>query len=131
LKIQRLISHSSSQHFFYGKPEVSFPCLQQHATCPCPEPHESSYHFCKIHFNIVLPSTFGVFLVFSFLHVLLSKSYVHFFPMPETCPKPLPSFLSSRSARRFRPFDVFRSSVSRNDHAVSLVADRSLFPLGR
>jgi hypothetical protein len=45
------------------KPEDSLSCSQEPATCPYPEPDESSPHthtpyFPKIHFNIIiLPST--------------------------------------------------------------------------
>jgi hypothetical protein len=41
--------------------EGSLPRLQVHATCPYPEPDQSSqftlYHFLKIQLNIILPST--------------------------------------------------------------------------
>ena len=39
------------------EPEDSLPCLQVHATCPYPEPAQSSQHhhisLLKIHFNVV------------------------------------------------------------------------------
>jgi hypothetical protein len=45
------------------EPEGSSPYTQELATCPCPEPHQSSLrhppNFFKIHFNIILPSTPG------------------------------------------------------------------------
>jgi hypothetical protein len=45
------------------EPEGSLPHLQQAATCPYPEPAQSSpclpSHFLKIHFNIILPSVPG------------------------------------------------------------------------
>jgi hypothetical protein len=48
-------------HFM--EPEGSFPHSQEHATCPCPEPDRfspySAFHFSKIYFNIILPSTLG------------------------------------------------------------------------
>jgi hypothetical protein len=43
------------------EPEGSLPHSQELATCPDPEPFQSSpcplSHFLKIHFNIILPST--------------------------------------------------------------------------
>lgn len=43
------------------EPEVSLACSQQHATCLCPEPDESSPlippYFFPIYFNIILSST--------------------------------------------------------------------------
>ena len=45
------------------EPEGSFPRLQVPATCPCPEPAQSSpcspTNFLKIHLNIIFPSTSG------------------------------------------------------------------------
>jgi len=45
------------------EPESSFPRLQVPATCPCPEPAQSSpcspTNFLKIHLNIIFPSTSG------------------------------------------------------------------------
>ena len=43
------------------EPEALLPHLQQPATCPSPDPDQSSpcplSHFSKIHFNSILPST--------------------------------------------------------------------------
>jgi hypothetical protein len=43
------------------EPEDSLPHSQEPATCPYPEPYQSSpcppSHFLKIHFNIILPFT--------------------------------------------------------------------------
>jgi hypothetical protein len=45
------------------EPEDSLPHSQNHATCPCPEPHQfipfSPSDFLNIHLNIILPSTPG------------------------------------------------------------------------
>jgi hypothetical protein len=45
------------------EPEGSSPCTQKPATCPYPEPDQSSLrpppNLSKIHFNIILPSTPG------------------------------------------------------------------------
>jgi hypothetical protein len=45
------------------EPEGSLPYTQEPATCPYPEPDESSLrpppNLSKIHFNIILPSTPG------------------------------------------------------------------------
>ena len=55
---QILINSKNSSHFM--QPEDSLPHWQQPATCPYPEPDRSSpclpCHFCKIRFNIILPS---------------------------------------------------------------------------
>jgi len=44
-------------------PESSLPRLHEHATCPYYEPDQSSpcptFHFLKIHFNIIVPSLPG------------------------------------------------------------------------
>ena len=46
------------------EPENLLPHLQEPATCPCPEPGQSSPYFpsnlSKIHFNIILPATPGL-----------------------------------------------------------------------
>jgi hypothetical protein len=39
--------------------EGSFPRLQVHATCPYPEPDQSSPFTLKTHLKIILPSTPG------------------------------------------------------------------------
>jgi hypothetical protein len=45
------------------EPQGSSQYTQEPATCPCPEPDQSSLrpppNFSKIHFNIILPSTPG------------------------------------------------------------------------
>jgi hypothetical protein len=64
------------------EPEGSLPHSQEPVTYPYPDPDLASpcppSHFCKIHFNIILPSTRGSFFqVVSFPQVSPPKSCMH------------------------------------------------------
>ena len=79
------------------EPEGSLPHSQVPATCPYPEPAQSSpyptSHFLKIHLNIILPSTPWSpkwFLSLGFPHQIL----VHATPLPHTRYVPRPSHCS-------------------------------------
>jgi len=79
----------------YTEPERSLPHLQVPATCPYPEPDQSSPrpHFLKIHLNIIRPSTPG------------SSMWSFFFRFPHQTPiytSPLPYVLHAPPISLFR-----------------------------
>lgn len=51
VKYSRWLSSSRNSMPFMGT-ESSLPFSQEHSTCPCYQPAESSPHFCETHFNI-------------------------------------------------------------------------------
>ena len=77
------------------EPEGSLLHLQGPATCPYPEPAESSpfppSNLLKIRFNIILQSTFRVFQLVSFPQVSPPKPCMHLSCLPY-----MPSFLPVR-----------------------------------
>ena len=73
------------------KSDVSLPHLQQTATCPYPEPYQSSpchpSHFLKIHLNILLPSMSWSYKWLFPSGFPTKTLYVHLLsPIHDTCP---------------------------------------------
>ena len=74
--------------------EGLLPHSQKPATCPCSEPDRSNpcplFHFAKIHFNIIHPSTPGYLKWSAFLR-FPHQNFISTSPLPHTCHMPCPS----------------------------------------
>ena len=79
LRTYQVLSYSRNSPPFMG-PEGSLPHSQEPITCTCPEPDRSStsppFHFSKIHFNIILPSSLQLPDVIGTLHMCFPFRFI-------------------------------------------------------